>query len=67
MMKRILTAVVIAGTLAGSSVTSAEAGPIRDKLRRAAFGAENAVVTVAKTSKLLVRCALKGHRGQIIC
>ena len=40
MLKRILVAATLAGALAGSSVTAAEAGPLRDKVKFALSGAK---------------------------
>ena len=39
MLKHILVAATLAGALAGSSITAAEAGPLRDKVKFALSGA----------------------------
>jgi hypothetical protein len=67
MMKRVLIVAMLAGTFAAPTVTNAEAGPLRDKVKQVFGIAKDRGISAAKAGALLTRCALKGKRGQIVC
>ena len=67
MMKRLLIAAVLASTFAGPTVTAAEAGPLRDKIKSALSLAKQDARGLVRTGAMMTKCALKGKRGALIC
>ena len=67
MLKHILVAATVAGALAGSSMTAAEAGPLRDKVKFTLSGAKDSARGRVRIGGMMTKCALKGKRGAFIC
>jgi len=67
LLKRILVAASVAGALAVSSVTPAEAGPLRDKVKFALSRAKDSALGLVRTGGMITKCELKAKRGAFAC
>ena len=66
-MKRLMVVAVLASTFAAPTLTVAEAGPLRDKLKSALSLAKQDSRVILRLGVLKTKCLLKGKRGTIIC
>ncbi len=67
MMKRLMIVAVLGSTFAAPSLTVAEAGPLRDKIKSAVTIAKQDARGVLRLSAMRTKCILKGKRDAFIC